>query len=301
MTQNAFKTITLKGISLFLYLNILRVLVVFIALYFSALFIFNTEKSYTEILSQWPFHCIVLASLFSISAGYIIHYFYEEELHKVQKPFQSYFKQFISKNEYLRLYIALNTVSLLLVAWLSWKIFLFFMGYQFLIWLYAHKLNTKWLWANLSKTILTLLPFFALMIYFENYSFKVMLFGVLLFFLIFLKEFLKDFATVKSDALFDHESIPLTIGVKNALPILSALLVIASILNICIAYWYQLGIMEIYLYSSALIYTLILALIHSQFQLKFNWALSILKIWIFVGVLSIPFINWDIQAIVERI
>ncbi len=301
MTRSAIKTITLKGISLFLYLNILRVFIVLVALYFSALFIFNTEKSSLEILSQWPFHCIVLASLFSISAGYIIHYFYEEELLRIQSPFQTYFKQFLSKNEYLRLYLTLNVISLLLVSWLSWKILLFFMGYQFLIWLYAHKLSVKMGWANFSKTILTLLPFLALMIYFQNYSAKVLLFGSLLFILIFLKEFLKDFVTVQSDSMFEHESIPIALGVKNALPWLSILLVIAIGLNLFLALRYDLGIMEFYLYSSALVYVLILALVHSGIQLKFNWALTFLKLWIFVGILSIPFINWDIQSLVERI
>ncbi len=301
MLKNAFRTITLKGVSLFLYLNLARVFVVFIALYFSALFIFNTEKSRFEILQEWPFHYIILASLLSIAAGYIIHHFYEEELLKIQKPFQAYFKQFLSKKEYLRLYITLNVISLSLAAMVSWKIFLFFLIYQFLIWFYAHKMSSKLWLANLSKTVLTLLPFLALMYYFQNFSYKVICFGVLLFVLILLKEMLKDFITIQTDTLFEHESLPNTIGERQSLPILLFLFGFAIFLNIFLANYYQLGIMELYLYSSALVYAAMIGLLLSKFPKRYNWALMALKAWIFVGVLSIPFINWNLGRVMETI
>ncbi len=299
--SSAFRTITLKGLSLFLYLNVVRVFVVLIALYFSGLFIFNTEESSPFILGDWKFHAIIFASLLSIAAGYIIHYFYEEELLRIQKPFQSYFKQFLSKTEYLSLYLIFNTISLVLAGFVSWKMLVFFLVYQFLIWLYSHKLKSKIWIGNLSKTLLTLLPFVALMYHFQNFSFKVISFGVLLFILIILKEILKDFNTEKTDVLFDHQSLPLEYGRKNVLPILLALLSLAILLNVWLPTYYNLGILELYLYFSALIYFLLIVLLLSKMKKKYFWSLWILKIWIFVGVVSIPFINWNIQEVIQKI
>ena len=52
----------------------------------------------------------------------------------------------------------------------SWRAALFFAVYIFLIWLYSHKLKKQPLTGMFSGAILALLPFFAVFVYYKNFS-----------------------------------------------------------------------------------------------------------------------------------
>ena len=95
-------------------------------------------------------HLIVLISVLCLSAGTIINNFYDQEKDKMIKPIRSNFEDKISKTFKLNFYILLNVIALLISISLSWRLFMYFFTYQFLLWAYSHRLNKTLLINNIS-------------------------------------------------------------------------------------------------------------------------------------------------------
>ena len=185
-------------IKTFALLNVVRVynlMVLALAQYLAALFVFAPNQSHREIILDPIFNAIVFASTLSAAAGYIINNFYDLEKDAIKRPLLAYLNRKVSQGFKLRLYIFLNFLALLLAFYDSWRVLLFFVGYQFLVWIYSHRINKIVFLKNLFSVILRVFPFFALLLYFENYHLNVFVHAGFLTVLLMITDLLKDLSS----------------------------------------------------------------------------------------------------------
>lgn len=131
---------TLQLISLLLGIRVFVLMFLTFALYVSTFFLIGRDDI-TSIFFDIKIHGIVLCSIISIAAGGLINQFYDKEKDKIVKPFRSQFQSFLKQKYILYFYLIFNMLSLGISLFLSRRIFLFFLFYQFLIWFYSHKLS----------------------------------------------------------------------------------------------------------------------------------------------------------------
>ena len=111
-------------------------------------------------------------------------------------------------------YVILNVFSLGISAVLSWRILIFFLIYQFIIWFYSHKLSKMLIINNLTFVSLTLYPFFGLLVYYKHFSYKLFLMAAFLFLIMLTIDLIKDVLTSNVDRVFGYNTIANVFGKK---------------------------------------------------------------------------------------
>lgn len=264
----------------------MAVLLIF-ALYVSTFFLFNQEESLRSFVFDYKAHVIILCSFLSILAGGIINQFYDREKDKIAKPFRTRLQSFLAQRYYLYLYLALNLFSLGVAAYLSFNIFLFFLFYQFMMWFYSHKLSKLLIVNNLCFVGLTLYPFFGMLVYYHTFSYALLLMSVFLFLLLLSLDINKDILTKNPDKIFGYDTLATSFSSDAARKVTIVFLVFNSMVALLI---YRDNIvhqiMEIYYLVSAVLFVVIIVLLLQKKRLYTYASLNLLRIWIFIGILS---------------
>lgn len=257
------------------------------ALYVSTFFLFNREESFRNFVFDYKVHFIIICSVLSILAGGIINQFYDKEKDQLIKPFRSRLQNFLKEKYFLTAYVLLNTISLGLAFFVSHRVFIFFLVYQFLMWFYSHKLSRIMVVNNMTFVALTLYPFFGMLIYYQTFSLKILFLAVFLFLMLFIIDVIKDTLTRNADKMFGYGTIANHFGFSNTRSVLLILLIItwgvSVILSIGIGFrnimaWY-------FLLTTAAIGGTVFMLYRNQKNDKFK-SLNLLRLWIFVGILA---------------
>lgn len=255
-------------------------------LYVSTFFLFNQEENLRSFVFDIKVHGIIFCSLLSIAAGGLINQFYDLEKDKIQRPFRSKLQSFLKQKYFLYMYIILNVISLSIAAILSWRIFVFFLIYQFIMWFYSHKLSKICIVNNLTYVSLSLYPFFGLLVYYQHFTWKLFWMAAFLFLLLWIIDIMKDILTMRPDTLFGYDTIPLKLGIKKTSIFVSILLVInAFVAYLVVVYASRFNFVVIYFSLSALILAASLWPIF-YFRIKrIFWLMNVLRFWIFIGVI----------------
>ncbi|MCB9202921.1 MAG: UbiA family prenyltransferase [Flavobacteriales bacterium] len=278
--------------SLFVHLRIPNLLVLLLALYFSSAYLFSDKNSLLLIFWDIKLHGIVWSSILSIGAGYLINYFYDLEKDKLEKPFTYQIKSFIKTSEILQLYLILNGISLLISLLISYKLFLFFIVYQFLIWFYCHKLSKILFINNLFSVILSLFPFIGLLIHFQKFDLLILKLGLFLTFLLFLKEIVKDVHSMTSDSIFNYKTLPNSYGITASKFNFTFLFLALIALSVDLSFEKSLSFMRLYFIFSSIIFIIPIYLMLTK-PIKHSKKVELfIKIWTFIGILSILLIKF---------
>lgn len=270
---------TLQLISLLLGIRVFVLMFLTFALYVSTFFLISRDDI-TSTFFDIKIHGIVLCSIISIAAGGLINQFYDKEKDKIVKPFRSQFQSFLKQKYILYFYLILNILSLGVSLFLSWRIFLFFLFYQFLIWFYSHKLSKKLFINNLSYVLLSVYPFFGVLIYYQHFSFYIFCMACFLFFLMLSIDIAKDLMTIQGDKILEYNTLPIVIGENKTIWIVKILMginIIASGFILWIKDWDIFScyfVASIFLFGGVIIYR----------RINYFILLNTLKIWVFVGV-----------------
>ncbi len=256
------------------------------ALYVSTFFLFNQEESLHRFVFDIKVHGIILCSVLSVASGGLINQFYDLEKDKIQKPFRSQLQSFLKQKYFLYLYVFLNAVSLGVAGILSYRIFIFFLVYQFFIWFYSHKLSKIFIVNNLTYVSLTLYPFFGLLVYYQHFSLKLFWMATFLFLILWMVDVMKDILTMRPDRIFGYNTVPLKLGIRNSIIILSAVLLLnAGVADKIVASLPFFNYLVVYFSLSALVMIAsLIPLWHFRIQRIF-WLMNLLRLWIFVGVI----------------
>ena len=289
-----------KFFSLFSVVRGYNLAIIFIAQLLSAIFVFAPEKSLKSILLDYRLWIILMATSAVIAAGYIINNFYDREKDAVNRPIKNKIDTFISQGTKLKSYFLLNFIGFGLGLFISWRAGLFFGTYIFLIWAYSHKLKRYPLPKLLGAAFLSILPFFAVFAYFKNFSEIIFVHASFLFFLLIIKELIKELENLKGDLLFDYETIVIKYGEHFTRLLIDFVILLSFIPIYFIVAYPELGWMKYYFVFAVLGLTLIGILVwFSKTKKRYVFLHNIIKVVIIAGVFSLILI--DQSVIIQKI
>lgn len=292
MTPNPQKQPLFKLVALFTVIRGYNIGMLVLAMYLTAYFIFAKDITLVQFLENIELHLIVLASAFTISGGYIINNFYDLDKDRISRPLTTYISRFINQNFKLNVYLTFSVISFILAFYASWRVGVFFMAYNFMVWFYSHKLSKITLIHNLSYVILSMMPFLALLLYYNNYSTIIFCHGIFLGLLLLSMDIIKDLTTHKADLIYNYNTLPVTFGKKKTKIILSVILTLSFCWTLAMNTFDEVGHMKIYFILTSISILVILALIWLFTEKwQYNIIYLLLKLMLGIGVLSIAWIK----------
>ena len=292
MFSSTQKQIMLKLFSMFVVVRGFNLALIVIAQYITAIFIMAPNQSLSEILFDRHLFALIIATVAAIASGYIINNFYDSEKDIINRPHQSILEQYVSQNTKLILYFIINFIVVIIASYVSFRSVLFFSVYIFAIWFYSHKIKKRPIIGNLISAILTITPFFAIFLYYKNYSGLIFVFGFYLFLILSMRELLKDLENLKGDLTLDYKTIPVVYGEKVAKMMIVILVTINVLVTVFLLTKYDLGKMDYFFYVSISLLSVVIALIYAaHHQRQYMRIHYLLKFLILIGVFSIILLN----------
>jgi len=286
------KNIIFKFLSLFSVVRGYNILVLISAQYLAAIFIFSPTKSLKEVVFDLHLLFLVLACVFVIAGGYIINNFYDEKADKINRPLKAGIDNYIKQATILRFYFFLNFIGFGFGILISFKAALFFAVYIFSIWLYSHKLKKYPLVGVISATVLTILPFFAVFVYFENFSEIIFVYAVFFFLVIMVREFVKDLQNIKGAIANNYSTFPVVYGEKKTKQLAVLLLTLTGVPITVLFSYPALSYMRYYFYFALIVLAFVgVYLWKSKTRGHYRTLHNTLKLLLFIGVLCLPFID----------
>ena len=263
-----------------------------VAQYVTAIFIMAPNQSLSEVLLDRTLFALILASVAAIASGYIINNFYDSEKDSINRPHQVSVEKMVSQNTKLILYFILNISVIIAASYVSFRAVLFFSVYIFAIWFYSHKIKKRPVVGNLTSAILTITPFFAIFLYYKNFSSLIFVFGFYLFLVLSMRELIKDLQNLKGDLLQNYKTIPVVYGEKYAKLMIIVLVVCNVSVTIFLLKSYTLERMDYFFYTSiSLLFVVLLLLPKAQSRQQYSRIHILLKLLVLLGVFSIVLLN----------
>ncbi len=299
MTKKKY-SLFFKFLSLLSVVRGYNIAIIVLAQYLAAIFIFSPEQSLSNVIFNLDLYFLVLATMCVIASGYIINNFYDSKKDLINKPIKSKIDSIVGQKIKLKIYFFLNFVGVVFGFLVSWRAALFFAIYIFLIWLYSHKLKKYPLMGLFSASILSILPFFAIFIYYKNFSTIIFTHAAFLFFVLMIRELLKDLENIKGDIVLDYQTIPVTYG-EHFTKILITFLVLLTMNPVYFLWEYpEIGMMKYYFYFVGIVFFFFLIYLWKANTKKDYLILhNTIKLIILIGVMSLMLI--DTSVIIQRI
>ncbi len=289
-----------KFFSLFSVVRGYNIAVMLLAQLLSAIFIFAPNKPLKSVLSDYKLWALVFATACVVAAGYIINHFYDEGKDAINRPIKTRIDTYISQQTKLYVYFILNVAGVVAGWVVSGRAALFFALYVFLIWLYSHKLKRYPLTGLFGAAFLTILPFFALFAFYKNFSQVIFVHASYLFFILLIRELIKDLENLKGDMLFNYETIVVKYG-EHFTRLLILLIIFLSLFpTYYLIHFPEIGYMKYYFALSLTGLTVVSVLIwYSNSKRHYLMLHNIVKLIIVLGVFSLVLI--DTRVIIDRI
>tara|TARA_R110000787_G_scaffold263775_6_gene369651 strand:+ start:1470 stop:2387 length:918 start_codon:yes stop_codon:yes gene_type:complete len=277
-----------------------NILVLVFAQYLASIYIFSPEKSLTHVLFDLHLCFIIFATVCVVAGGYIINNFYDGKADKINRPYKAGLDSFIRQETKLSLYFSLNVIGVVFGFLVSWRAALFFSVYIFAIWFYSHKLKRYPLTGLISATVITILPFFVIFVYYKNFSKIIFVHAIFLFLVIMVRELIKDLENMKGAVASNYKTFPVAYGERNTKLICIFLLSLTLVPVIFLLNYPAITYMRYYFYV-ALVSLIIIGtgLLKSSKKQHYTILHTTLKILLLIGVLSLVFI--DTSLIVEKV
>ena len=245
------------------------------------------------ILNQKLF-LIIFSSSLVIAAGYIINSFYDSEKDQINKPTKTAIDNLVSKKTKLTIYFIFNTAAVLISLLISYRAALFMAVFSFAIWLYSHKLKRITIVGNVVASILAIVPFFAIFLYYKNISVLIVLHAFFLSLLILIRELVKDMLSYRGDLIYGYNTIPVKYSMQTSRIIITFLVVISIVPSLLLTQFHEVGAMKIYFYfSSGVLSVFILGLWYLRGVKWYLLQYNIIKILIIAGVFSIALVPYS--------
>ena len=281
------KSIFFKFLSIFSVVRIYNILIIVLAQYLTSIFILSDKKLF-DVIFDFNLFLLILCSSLSIASGYIINNFYDQKKDIINKPIKSKIDDVVKKSTKLYFYFILNFVVIFFASIISLRAIIFFSVYIFFLWFYSHKLKRLLFLGNLFYSLLTITPFFAILLYYKNIDLIIAAYALFLFFILLLKDITKDLKNLVGDFTENYQTIPVAFGEDFSRIIISLITFINVILIINLFINFSDGYMNIY-YGISLILLLIftIKLYNSKKVSDYLELHNILRLIIGLGVFSI--------------
>ena len=282
------KSTLFKFFSLFSVIRIYNILIIVTAQYLTSIFILSPNTDIIKIIFDPYLFLIILCSSIAIGSGYIINNFYDQEKDLINRPIKYNIDKAVKKNTKLKFYLFLNFVVIALAFVISYRAIIFFSLYIFFLWLYSHKLKRILFIGNLFYSILTVTPFFAILLYYKNIDLIIVAYALFLFFIILLKDITKDLKNLVGDFSLNYQTIPVVFGEKFTKAIITLISTVNIILVLNLYLNFNRGLMEIFYFLSIVTLFLFLIKLYKSSNIHdYLFLHNILRFIITIGIISI--------------
>jgi len=289
------KDIFYKFISLFSVIRLHNIFIIIIAQYFTSIFIISVDNSISSILFDLQLFLLILSSSIAIASGYIINNFYDYEKDLINKPIKSKIDKAVRKRTKLTLYIILNFLCIYTSSLVSFKSVLFFSIYIFMIWFYSHKLKRILFVGNIVSSLLSVIPFLIVLIYYKKFELIIFMYAIFLFLVVYMREIVKDLENIMGDFTLNYRTIAVVYGEKLSKCLLTMISFLIVLIVCFLISYFDTGMMYYYYYFSIavlLFFNIVLWKFNSRQY--YNFLHNLLKFLIVLGVLSIVLIDFDL-------
>ena len=281
----------LKAIGLFSLVRGTNVAVLMIAQLLTAVFIFSTFD-YSVTLLDINLWLIVFATGFSVSGGYIFNAFFDEEKDLINRPEKTLLERHVSAKTKLGMYFACSILTLLVASYVSFKAVFFFTTYMTAMFLYSSFLNRDLWFGTLTSTLLTILPFFAITVYYSNFSLEILTHAAYLYTLISIREFVKDLYNIKGDMAQNYRTFPVVWGERHTKQLITILIVCALLVIVLLNVFFILNAMRYYFFFASvflLLFSVVLWRISTTRHM--GLLLQSIRLLIFLGIITLPLLR----------
>lgn len=304
MIPSKAKTFIKKIFSLLSVVRGYNILILILAQYLASVFIFSPEKSAKHVVFDLHLLYIVIASVCVVASGYIINNFYDVKVDRINRPLKTGIENYVRQETKLSLYFLLNFIGFTFGSLVSWKAALFFSVYIFGIWFYSHKLKKHPFTGLISATVLTILPFFAIFVYFKNFSKIIFVHAIFLFLVIMVRELIKDLENIKGALANNYKTFTVAYGENKTKKLSTLLLILTFCPVIFLLNHPAISYMKYYFYLSGLTLSFVgFILWKSTQQNQYTFLHNILKILLLIGVFSLIFIDTSLllEKVIDRL
>ena len=288
MSSSDKNSLTLtKILGAFYVVRIHNIFLLLLAQYLTSIFILSGFESWKIIFDNNLF-LVILCSTICIVSGFIINDYYDTKKDSINTPIKFKLGESINDKTKLFLYFFLNLLVVLVSSLISMRAIVFFSIYIFFIWFYSHKLRKLVFIGNLFYSILTITPFFAILLYFKKIEFIIIAYALFLFFILLLKDIVKDMKNLKGDFSANHKTIPVVFGESFTKTFISLLSIINIFLILNLFLNFNSGFMYFYYFLALTVMVCFMfKLYHSKSTAQYLFLHNLLRFLITAGVFSI--------------
>lgn len=184
--------------------------------YFCRIFLIGNAQDWYFILHEKEIFFISLSTILVAAAGYIINDYYDIKIDLINKPQNVIIGRFINRRTSLICQVILNFTALLIATFfLSYKVGIFVLGCEILLWYYSNNLKRKALLGNLSISLLAFCSFFILYLFYKTNQNIVLFYAIFAFAITFIREIIKDIEDIRGDENYESQTLPIWVGTAN--------------------------------------------------------------------------------------
>ena len=281
-----------KFIGLFSVVRGYNIMMICIAQYLTAIFILSRQPLRQVLLDPRLF-AIVLAGALAVAGGYIINAFYDQEKDLINKPTRTLMERMVGQHTKLSLYLILNFLSVIVASYVSFRAVLFFSIYIFMMWFYSHRIKKIVLVGNIVSGILSIIPFFAIFVYYHNFQKIIFVHAAFLYYLLLAKDFVKDLQNIKGDFALGYHTIATDYGERSSKQLITVLIGLTLVCIYFLTAFPDTGSMKYYFILTAIILLggFLPILWKGRTQIHYAFLRNLLKVIIVVGVFCIALIR----------
>ena len=281
-----------KFIGLFSVVRGYNIMMICIAQYLTAIFILSRQPLKQVLLDPRLF-AIVLAGALAVAGGYIINAFYDQEKDLINKPTRTLMERMVGQHTKLSLYFILNFLSVIVASYVSFRAVLFFSIYIFMMWFYSHRIKKIVLVGNIVSGILSIIPFFAIFVYYHNFQKIIFVHAAFLYYLLLAKDFVKDLQNIKGDFALGYHTIATDYGERSSKQLITVLIGLTLVCIYFLTAFPDTGSMKYYFILTAIILLggFLPILWKGRTQIHYAFLRNLLKVIIVIGVFCIALIR----------
>jgi 4-hydroxybenzoate polyprenyltransferase len=280
-------------ISYFSLVRVQNILLLTLAFFLTAHYIFIPEQSWGNLLTNPSFILLIISTNMAVSAGYLINSFYDYKEDLINRPQKTLLEGNLKQKERLYLYFTFNLLAVILAAFISWRGAAFISFYIFLMWLYSHKIKSYVFIGNLMSAVLYIFPFFGLFLFFKKFNWFIFWHAVFLWIILLIKDVVKSLINIKGEIANNKKSLPVKYGEKATFKVLFILSILLLIPILILFEFEMLGHMRWYFYLFIITYYPFLLFTYlSKKKQNVYYFYLLIKLLLLIGVFSLILINF---------
>lgn len=193
------------------------------------------------LLQPLYFWMLCLSTVFIAAAGYAINDYFDVRIDAINKPHELVLGQYIPRKLAIISHLTLNAIGVFLAFWVAWKgghpeWVLLQILCVVLLWFYSSSLKQRFMWGNLTVSLLTALTIFALWLYepgihaftfrpaflpargrpIPNPVYVLGIYAAFAFLLTWMREIVKDMEDFEGDDAEGCRTMPILWGLKKS-------------------------------------------------------------------------------------